>query len=530
MSIDIHTLKDVAELDFAVHDNAEDYHHGRELTTSDSGIVLPSKRRHSITFSYDLKDLLLIGALTESPVLLTGGTDLGKTSIAKLVMNALFGKHDEGWHRLDFDNDFGKDAYTNVNFDAFQKEGMTTQDLYSAQPWLRLPGFIADELNRAHAKISTKALHIIREKEITLPDGSRVQIGHPLAEGGTYQFQIATINEGSDYSGTFDLDRALRRRTTIEIPLDVFMPTPRDRKRILESGQEDIPMRNTQSRLEAVLQANHDVHTIQLHPNAQLFISYLEAFDYCKNSLTGEKGSVAARQGSIEHICTKPRRNSADLLADGAGCEYLRTFEDNLCPYVRGITPGISKNLVTVAKGFAALRAVKFAEALSGFAQGKRHRDLSYTIHTPDQFERSLQEYAGTSETGEALAHRALETYTATLEVELEDVQSAFGFVAYSKIGIALQWIGKHYQGNRFAAVNYFLQSAKTKFEEGLAAPALTTLAATLNGGATTEGIEAIKRHCETNNPWLWRVLDPHLNGANQSTDREQFYRLLDRP
>jgi MoxR-like ATPase len=524
MAIDANIIKTAHKLNKQVHENSAEYYHSRPIAISQAGIVLPGKTKHCFNIAYDLKDLLFIGAITESPVLLTGGTDLGKTTLAKLVMNALFGNQ---FHRLDFDNDFGKDTYSNVNSDFFQESGKTLEDLYSIYDWMKLPGFIADELNRAHAQIATKALHIIKEKDVTLPNGKRAQIGHQLPNGGTYQYQIATINEGQDYKGVFPIDKALRRRTTIEFPMDVFPLTPKDRLLIKRAKEKSygLELRNNENRLENLLAVYNGIDDIKMHPVAEMFLAYLEAFDFCKNSVTKDKGSVVAANGSYDHICSKPVQLGGQEQQAGVGCPFIRAFESEfLCARVRGLTPGISKNLVTVAKGFALLRATKFVEMIAGYFNGGTQKPLSYSINKPEEFVKSLRDYTGAQDIPEAeLGKKAVEKYFAELEIEKADIEAAVGFVGYSKINIAPAWVAKSYHGNKFEAVNVFVENATRKFEEGLARCEVGVVEKILQGNASEDEMVKVEKYCCEKNPWLWRVILPYVvNGNHELVESDE--------
>jgi len=510
--MDIEIVRALHELHDFVNENTSQYYHTKPLVSSSSSIVLPTAV-HSFDVVYGLKDLLLIGAITESPVLMTGGTDLGKTTLAKLMMNSLFGND---WHRLDFDLDFGKDAYTDISSDFFHEKGKRLSDLYSLHDWMRLPGFIADELNGAHAKVARKALHIIKEKDITLPDGRRAKIGHPLDDSGnTYQYQIATINEGKDYSGTFDMDKALRRRTTIEIPMDIFKPTPLDRLLLQRSKQTDVQFSNLENHLSMVLHIHRHLNQLNVHPVAEMFLAYLESFDYCKHSLTHEKCSVESKNGSIQHVCTQPIRigETAATAAEPIGCLFMRLFVNEMCPNVSGITPGISTNLVAVARAFALLRAVKFVELVSGFCQGQFEHLLSYKLNRHELFRSSMQKYIGDYNIDDKqLAKLVVTKYISKLEVEQCDILAAAPFVAYSKLNISSIWILKHYQGNRFGSVSTFINEANIKFKEGLSRPEFEQMETMIKGNVSNENISELKAYCDSSNPWLWLVISPYLS------------------
>lgn len=528
MSLDCHLIREIHELNAFVHENASEYYHTRPVARSKAALILPNHRQHTFDIEYDLKDLLFIGAITHNSVLLTGGTDIGKTTLAKLVMNGLFGTEEVGWHRIDVDTDFGKDTLTDPDFGAITQGRRMSEGFYSLAKYLQLPGLILDEINRTAAVLATKLLHVM-DKDVSLPDGQRAKLGVPM-NGTRYQYQITAINEGKGYGGTFDIDKAMRRRTVIEIPMDIFTLTNLDRLRIQQQSKKEIGLKNTKSHLEQVLRIHEKLESdLTLHPLAEMFILYLEAFDYCRNSITGEKSGVASKQDSVRHVCTQPvSLAGAAVPGDGIACNFLKTFEHELCPYVRGLTPGLSKNLRSVAKGFAVLRATKFVEMMQGYLQEQIQQPLSYVIDAPDQFTASLQEYAGSANTGRALAQKALDKYVSNLDVEKEDIQAALGFVAYSKIGLASAWTEKHYQGNRFEAVRTFCAEADKKFKEGMERPELQNISALLESTASPEELGRIKGYCEQHNPWLWRVLSPYfVKGDHQEQTRKslQLYR-----
>ena len=87
------TLRTISQLEARVRQVGEGFYNSAAVTSSDP--------QGGKSVSYDLLDILLIGAITESSVLMTGRTDSGKTDLAKIVMTALFGAEEKGCHRLE---------------------------------------------------------------------------------------------------------------------------------------------------------------------------------------------------------------------------------------------------------------------------------------------------------------------------------------------------------------------------------------------------------------------------------------------
>ncbi len=491
-----HTLKGV------LNEHASQYYHSKPLIEQRTPIILENRKlKHTITLNYGIKDILLVGALTQSSILMTGGTDWGKTTLAKLVMNSLFGKEAAGWYKININVDFNMDMIVKTDFGAII-EGKDSEVLYVVNPRFLLPGLIVDEINRSHAKIVTNLMHIF-DMEINMPNGTKAKLGYEYEPGRTYQFQVAAINEGEEYSGTFDIDKAMRRRTIIEIPMDVFTPTPEDRRLARNVRSKEVVLNNKTNHVSDIIEIYKGLGQLDLHENADLFLAFLEAFDFCEHSLTKEKGSIPAKGGSIYHVCTKPI-HGADLV-----CRFIKSFENELCPYIRGITPGISKNLVSVAKGLAVLRAVKFAELLHSWSSGIM---VGSEAKYSERLEYALQQYTATRFRGNDLARAALHKYVAELKVRPEDIEAIFGFVAYSKVGLSSPWIAKHYQGNRFEAVRTFVTQANEKFEEGVAHLENVDVHSIIGSGlAENHKWRELEQYCTRENPWFLKAMGPYI-------------------
>ncbi len=512
MATDLETIKKVHKLNITLHQNAAQYFHSRPMAVSECSLVLPDRSKYIFKVEYDIKDIFTIGAMTHNSILMTGGTDLGKTMLARLAMNALFGKEDEFWHRLDIATDFGKDTYADVDFGTIKEGKKLSEGLYKLSQHFTLPGLILDEINRAHPSLINVLLHVF-DRDVSLPDGTRAKIGYPLGNDKTYQFQVTAINEGADYTGAFNLDRALRRRTVIEIPMDIFSPTQYDKLLIQKFGDKDVELKNDINHLEDILSIYQGtIQEIPVHPVAELFLGFLGSFDLCKYSFTGEKGGVASSNGSIRQVCTQPTRVKGKKI-EGADmqCEILKMFEYELCPSVRGLTPGITQKLVSVAKGFALLRATKFIDMMAGFLSNVYEQPLSFRVKDPELMTDVLQKYTDTKFEGQDLARAAISRYVTNLEVEVSDIQSAIGFVGFSKMGISPMWVLKNFQGNMFEAIGFYMQQATMKFRDGLSMPELADLDQIAGGEMPKERVDAIRRYCESENPWLWRALSPYL-------------------
>lgn len=469
--MELKILGEISQLERRVRQVGEGFYNSASVTSANG--------KGGGSVSYDLFDLLLVGALTESSVLLTGRTDSGKTDLAKIVMTALFCPEEEGWHRLDMDIDFGRDQYVDVDFAVIRNGKKVSEGMFDALPYLRMPGLIVDEWNRAPPKIANKMLHFF-DKDVNIGGGVRAKVGYTLGDGkgngGTYSFLVAAINEGEEYEGTFPIDKAARRRAVIEIPLDNFAPTIQDRERINASRRgrlypQPADSLSLEQRMTELLAVKSAVEQIPVDGSANHFLLYLQSMDHCVRSQTGSKLGIKFDEG----ICTKamPQQVTAaqsGKTTSGGGACHFYTFHNNMCPAVSAISEGTSINLLRVARGFAALRAAKL-----GMAEG----DVS---------------------------------------VYAQDLAAAFPFVAYSKLGLSQPWVDKHFQGSLWLAVNGALAEAERKL--GHAYTALgSEIEAVSKGRLSEDGLQKITAYCEGDDPWFMKSLLPYLSGLKNDPE-----------
>ncbi|PLW79542.1 hypothetical protein C0585_07150 [Candidatus Woesearchaeota archaeon] len=412
---------------------------------------------------FGLSDWGLIGALTESTILLTGDTDRGKTDFAKILMTSLFGQEEKGWHKTDIDLDFGSMTYSDTNFNAIS-DGLTSSELFKGKDFLYMPGLIWDEPNRAPAKLLNKLLHIL-EKDITLENGEKLKSGFTYEDlqgvERQYQFNMLAMNEGDEFVGTSEVDRALRRRQTIEIPMDNFPTNMLDK--ILMARRKDVTLdiRNGEGCTKEVIDVYQFVKNIPISKEAEHLRLYLQSMNYCANSLTNSKRGIHFS----EELCSKPLSESVQkAIRDESGkntkksCHYLASYPDKMCPNIYEVTDGISIRLTNVAKAHALIRTIKTLQMIEDspqiqtknlakrlFQQQKKnkHNDemIQYLEKTnPDYDKKNLvQEFA--------------RTLVQNIYVEPQDIRSCLPFVAFSKIQMNPHWVKQNYQGSKMLAL-----------------------------------------------------------------------------
>jgi len=415
---------------------------------------------------FGLYDWGLLGAITESTMLLVGDTDRGKTDFAKIIMTALFGEEEKGWHKTDIDVDFGSNIYSDNDFSAIT-QGKTTQELFFEKPWLTYPGLIWDEPNRAPAKLLNKLLHIL-EKEFTLENGKKVFAGHEFTIDGNkirYQLNILSMNEGDEFHGTNEVDRAARRRQTIEIPIDIFPTSMHDKKLIGKYRNGSLFFSSDANHITQVLNIMGSLKTIPISPEAEHLKLYLQSMNSCVHSLSRSKKGI----NFSEKICKTPQGRHAKE----AGCHYLAAYPKKMCPNVYGLSDGVSIQLGRIARGYALIRAVKVIERILNYlAQNRRLSTENYkhmARHTKNMntFIQQIYRYLGYEDNNaislDEAVHKFVNTYIKNLKVEPGDIHAVFPFVAYSKLQLNPHWVEREYQGGKWYAVKDIVNLAYTK-------------------------------------------------------------------
>lgn len=301
---------------------------------------LCSYRVKDVSVAFDIRDLIIMGALTESDILLTGKTGSGKTRLANGAVKGLFGP--DGCYSKTTLPSMNPAEFMDMDFPAILEGRKTLREAVSGIEALEKPAIVLNEVNRAPAVIQSLLIAFLdRELEI---QGVPVTMGrrHPH---GQYQFRVLTINEGGAYQ-VQAIDPAIRDRMTIEIPMDAFPQTQHDVHRMLNGAEEKpTPVKGAvcrgdgpNRRFDQVVRLRHSIEKMPIHPRSALFLNYLSGLSYCIRAPRGNKESVALSP----EVCD--------------GCHHMAAFY-NLCGNVMAPSARILIKLQRLARAFAVFRS-----------------------------------------------------------------------------------------------------------------------------------------------------------------------------
>jgi hypothetical protein len=400
----------IASIQASIQECTRDYFHSAVLAEYTDPIT--GKK-----VTYGLRDLTLIGAIVGADVLMTGNTGCGKTMFANRIAIALHG-HEHYTEKTCTPGTREAD-FTDLNFETITKGGKLREAI-EAPAVLKNPCVVVNELNRMPEVTQNKLIPYFDKKYEYL--GAEFLVGVPT-ENGLYQFRIVTINEGDKFGGTASIDAAVRDRLIIEIPMDLFPLTREDRYKKRKSHARPSEHIKDNGHTDEIFSLLALSRAIELSKEAEIFLGYLEGLNNCVKSNTQSKMGV-----DIGYLC----QNLC------SGCHNIQ-YDNHICNNVLAPTERALDKLRDIGQGFALLRAYK---AHKGQNQGIRQK-------LGDANEQTVSEFDG-------------------LKVEIADIIAAAAFVLFSKVEINPLWVQKHYQGNKWAAVQAVVNITYQRFQKFL--------------------------------------------------------------
>ncbi|AJW64863.1 MoxR family ATPase [Elizabethkingia sp. HX WHF] len=198
-------------------------------------------------------DRLLIGLLGNGHVLLEGVPGLAKTLAIKTLADAVQGKYS----RIQFTPDLlpadvvGTMIYNVKDNDFSIKKGPVFANFV-----------LADEINRAPAKVQSALLEVMQEKQVTIGD-TTMKLPKP--------FLVLATQNPIDQEGTYLLPEAQSDRFMMKCSIDY--PTFEDERKVMRMvSTSDIPQVNPIISLEQIVEAKELINKIYLDEKIEKYI------------------------------------------------------------------------------------------------------------------------------------------------------------------------------------------------------------------------------------------------------------------
>jgi len=215
--------------------------------------TLLSELRKVIVGQQNMLDRLLIGLLSRGHVLLEGVPGLAKTLAVQSLADAIHVK----FQRIQFTPDLlPADLIGTLIYN--QKEGT----FVPKKGPIFTNFLLADEINRAPAKVQSALLEAMQERQVTIGDTT-----YPLAE----PFLVLATQNPIEHEGTYPLPEAQVDRFMLKLKLDY--PSRKDEREILERmSTQDQPRASRVVEADEILKARKVVDDIYMDDRVKEYI------------------------------------------------------------------------------------------------------------------------------------------------------------------------------------------------------------------------------------------------------------------
>lgn len=214
---------------------------------------LLSELRKVIVGQKDMLDRLIIGLLSRGHILLEGVPGLAKT----LAVQSLADSIDCRFQRIQFTPDLlpadlvGTLIYNQKDGNFVPKKGPIFTNL-----------LLADEINRAPAKVQSALLEAMQERQVTIGDTT-----YPLEE----PFLVMATQNPIEQEGTYPLPEAQVDRFMLKLKLDY--PNRKEEREILDRmSKENIPQASRAVGPEEILKARKVVEDVYMDDRIKEYI------------------------------------------------------------------------------------------------------------------------------------------------------------------------------------------------------------------------------------------------------------------
>jgi MoxR-like ATPase len=215
--------------------------------------TLLSELRKVIVGQKDMLDRLLIGLLSRGHVLLEGVPGLAKTLAVRSLADAIHGQ----FQRIQFTPDLlPADLVGTLIYN--QKEGT----FVPKKGPIFTNFLLADEINRAPAKVQSALLEVMQERQVTIGDTT-----YPLKE----PFLVLATQNPIEQEGTYPLPEAQVDRFMLK--LKIVYPDRKEEREILERmSKEEQPRASRVVETESILRARKVVEEVYMDDRVKEYI------------------------------------------------------------------------------------------------------------------------------------------------------------------------------------------------------------------------------------------------------------------
>jgi MoxR-like ATPase len=215
--------------------------------------TLLAELRKVIVGQKDMLDRLLIGLLSRGHVLLEGVPGLAKTLAVRSLADAIHGQ----FQRIQFTPDLlPADLVGTLIYN--QKEGT----FVPKKGPIFTNFLLADEINRAPAKVQSALLEAMQERQVTIGDTT-----YPLKE----PFLVLATQNPIEQEGTYPLPEAQVDRFMLK--LKVVYPDRKEEREILERmSKEDQPRASRVVETDSILRARKVVEEVYMDDRVKEYI------------------------------------------------------------------------------------------------------------------------------------------------------------------------------------------------------------------------------------------------------------------
>ncbi len=241
---------------------------GHSEGTADDIRRIPELLSQQVVGQQHLIDRLLIGLLSGGHLLLEGFPGLAKTRSVKELAKFIQGE----FHRIQFTPDLLPADLTGT--DIYRPEKGTFE--FQKGPLFH-EIILADEINRAPAKVQSALLEAMEERQITV--GNRT---YPLPD----LFMVLATQNPIEHEGTYPLPEAQRDRFLMQVK--VGYPDKSQEQDILRiarsearAGQADESSDTLQISYSSILAARSQIYEIHMEPMVEHYI--IELIDASRN-------------------------------------------------------------------------------------------------------------------------------------------------------------------------------------------------------------------------------------------------------